>query len=128
MARIPVFRENDIIIYKNNIGVVKIVDRNKLMIMHLDSGELEEVDIKMYWDNKLKHPVRIEREEFTVKEVKADNIVLENNYTGEERTIKTRNRLRNLKPGDHVTLIKADDIETIVPKQEGINWLKRRNQ
>jgi len=119
VARIPVFRENDITIYRNSLGIVKMVDRNKLMILHLDSGELEEVDIKMYWDNKLKHPVRIEKEEFTVKEVKDDNIVLENSYTGEKRTIKTRNWLRNLKPGDHVTLIKADDIETIVPKQEG---------
>ncbi|MEM0031755.1 MAG: 60S ribosomal export protein NMD3 [Desulfurococcaceae archaeon] len=119
VARIPVFRENDIVIYKNTVGVVKLVDKNKLMIMHLDTGLLEEVDVKMYWVNKLKHPTRVEKEEFIVKEIKNDNLIVESMSTGETRVLKARKLLKNLKQNDHVILIKVDDIETIVPKQEG---------
>lgn len=119
VARIPVFRENDLVVYRNNICIVKLVDRNKLMIMHLDTGELEEADAAMYWANKLRHPIRVEKEEFTVRELRGDNLVLESTSTGEIRVVKARKSLRNLKQNDHVILIKADDIETIVPKQEG---------
>lgn len=119
VARIPVFKEEDIVLYKGKLGVVKLVDKNKLLIMNLETNTLEEVDLGLYWKNQLKHPTRIEKEEYIVREVVDNKILVENPSTGEKRVLKPSRLTNNLKPGDRIILIRADDIESFVPIEKG---------
>lgn len=119
VARIPVFNEGEVIVYKNKIGIVRAIDRGKLIIEIPEQGELKEIDIKSYWKNELKQPLRVEQEVLYVKDIHGSQLVLENPATKETIFIKAGDKLKNLKTGDQLILIKADNIETIVPRKTG---------
>lgn len=116
VARIPVFQVDDIVIYRDRIGIVRAVDQGKIWLELPDTGELREVDMGLYWRKELRYPVRVESETLVVKEVRGDQIVLESISTGDTRVIRARYRLKRLKPGDQVILLRADNIETIAPR------------
>jgi nonsense-mediated mRNA decay protein 3 len=115
VARIPVFSEEEVVVYKGRVGIVKSIDQKTLLVLNPETGSIEEVDVDMYWRGELKQPVRVEREEFIVKEVIGDKIVIENPATSEVRVIKQSKLLEGLKPGCKVILIRADNIESIMP-------------
>lgn len=119
VARIPVFKEKSVVVYRGKVCLVKTVDRGKLVVWIPESNSYEEVDIKSYWKNELKLPVRIEVETFLVKHVDEQSVVLESTVTGDTKIYKARSWLKALKTGEQVALIKVDGIETIVPKYEG---------
>ncbi|MEM4717161.1 MAG: NMD3-related protein [Desulfurococcaceae archaeon] len=119
VARIPVFNEDEVVIYRNKLGIVRAIDRDKLIIEIPELGELKEIDIKSYWKNELKQPLRVEQEVLYVRDIHDTQLIIENPATKETITLRAIDRLKNLKIGDQIILIKADNIETIVPRKKG---------
>lgn len=115
VARIPVFHEDDIVIYRDRVGIVRAIDQGKIWLELPETGEIREVDLSLYWKKELRHPVRVESETLVVRELRGDHVVLESVATGETRIIRAKERLKQLKPGDQVILLRADNIETIAP-------------
>jgi NMD protein affecting ribosome stability and mRNA decay len=113
VARIPIFREGDIVIYQGKIGIVKNANFNKILLEVPDLGKTLEVDTRLYWKGVVKHPVRVEKEQYIVKVAYDDKALIENTSTGEQRFVKLT-KYRGLKPGERLLLIRADSIETIV--------------
>lgn len=118
VARIPIFREGDIVIYQGKVGIVKNVSSNKILLEVPDLGKTLEVDTRLYWKGAVKHPVRVEKEQYIVKATYDGKALIENTSTGEQRLVKLT-KYRGLKPGEKLLLIRADSIETVVRVQLG---------
>lgn len=116
VARIPVFQEKDIVIYRGKLGLVKLIKENKLILWLPDTESYREVDVKEYWKGKLVPVTRVETEVYRVKDVDGAFILIENTATGDTRQVKVKGWLKNLKIGDRVVLIKANNVETLVPE------------
>lgn len=116
VARIPVFKENSVVIYRDRIGLVKSMNRGKLTLWLPDTNLYEEVDVREYWRGGLKYATRVEREIYVVKSIDSNTLLLENPLTGEVKRVKRKGWLKNLKEGDTVNLIKVDNFETFAPK------------
>ena len=117
--RIPVFRINDIVIYKNKIGIVKDVEDKKLTIYFPDTNEVEIVDSKYYWLGLLKIPIRVEREVLIAREILNDKITVEDPDTGTLKTFKLKYKPVSLKPGDKISLIRTDNLEVLTVFEQG---------
>lgn len=120
-ARIPVLSENDIVIYRNKIAIVKSAERNKVVIWLPDSDRYESVDIRSYWSGHLRYPTRVEHEEFYIEQVNDNAIVIKNPATGTTRRVRRSVLVHpaDLKPGDKLLLIRVDNnIEAFVKPSE----------
>lgn len=116
VARIPVFSEDEVVIYRDKIGLVKSVNRGKLILWFPCTDSYEEVDIREYWKGFLKPAIRVEKEVYAVKNIDNDTVLLENPSTGDIKRVKLRGWLKSLKLGDTVNLIKVDNFETFTPR------------
>jgi nonsense-mediated mRNA decay protein 3 len=116
-ARIPVFLENDIVIYRGRIALVKAVNRGRVVLWIPDLDKYESAEVKNYWSGVLKYPKRVEYEEYVVDSVAGERLVLKSPSSGATRVVKSL-ACKSLKPGDRVQLIVADNsVESVICKE-----------
>jgi len=113
--RIPVLERGDLIIYRGSLCIIKDLRGNRLVLLNLSNNVYEEVHMTAYWNGDLKYPSRIEVERYIVKNVEGDKIIIISETSKNELVIKRKHDLLRIKPGNSVLLIKADNIEYIVP-------------
>lgn len=113
--RIPVLERGDVVIYRDSLCIIKDLRGNKLILLNLGSNVYEEAHLTAYWSGDLKCPSRVEVERYFVKSVEEDKIIIVSESSRSELTIKRRPDLLRIRPGDFVLLIKANNIEYIVP-------------
>jgi len=113
--RIPVLEKGDIVLYRDSLCIIKDLRGNKLILLNLCNSIYEEVHLEAYWSGFLKCPSRVEVERYFVKSVEEDRIIIVSESSKSELAVKRKPDLSRMVPGDSVLLIKADNIEYIVP-------------
>lgn len=117
--RIPVFRRGEVTIYRNRVCFVVGTQQGRRIVVWLpDTNTYEIVDADSYWSEELKRPVRVEFEDLLVERVENSTVVVREANTGATRSIKLGGRSIALKGGERVLLVRADNLETLVPREK----------
>lgn len=112
--RIPVFERGDVVIYKGDLYIVEDLKKNRVVLFNPSSRVREEVLLSVYWTGELKSPSRVEVERYLVIDVREDEIIAVSESTKSQLVYRKKQNTPQIKVGDTVLLIKADNIETIV--------------
>jgi len=112
--RIPIFERGEVVIYKETLHIVEDLKKNKVVLFNPNSGTREEVSLSSYWTGELKSPSRVEVEHYIVKDIRGDKIIAVSENSKSELVIKKKQSTPQVKIGDTILLIKANNIESIV--------------